>query len=159
MVLLKELTEDSWLVLSDNEQDKLGLLSTEPSGRFVLLDQNGKKLFSSRKDLCDFFHDDIFSKVQQASPVKRVEFFVKGYPINYPEPIEVDDDSHYPLFKKTKISKVCHCAGYYCVRFPKGWIHVFCPKLSTLQKYEHRGPFKSSNEMKDCLKELRKADK
>lgn len=158
MIVLKEVTEDSWLVTEDNTTH-LGLLSVSPAGQFVLLDKEGKKHFHSRKDICDFFRDDIFNKVQAVRPVKKVEFFVKGYPINYHDPVEADEDTALPLFKKTKISSVYHCAGYYCVKFPKGWIHVFCPKLSTLEKYDFRGPFKTDTEMKECLRQVRKADK
>ena len=41
-----------------------------------------------------------------------------------------------------------YAAGYYIIKFDKGWVRSFCPKLVTLEKYEHKGPFKTELEMR-----------
>jgi len=53
-----------------------------------------------------------------------------------------------PLFTKSKQSKSLYCAGYYAIKFNKGWVKSFCPKLITIERNPYRGPFKDKNEMK-----------
>ena len=54
-----------------------------------------------------------------------------------------DVKSKLPLFTKSEKSKSLYCAGYYTIRFEKGWVKSFCPKLITVERYEYRGPFKT----------------
>ena len=61
-----------------------------------------------------------------------------------------------PLFTKSKDSKSLYCAGYYVIRFEKGWVKSFCPKLITLQRYQYKGPFKTDLEMKQVLSSVNK---
>ena len=56
-----------------------------------------------------------------------------------------------PLFTKSEKSKSLYAAGYYIIRFEKGWVKSFCPKLITVERYEYKGPFKTSIEMKQEL--------
>jgi hypothetical protein len=37
-----------------------------------------------------------------------------------------------------------------------GWQHAFCPKLETLDKYEHRGPYLTEWDMNLNLKKAKK---
>jgi hypothetical protein len=53
-----------------------------------------------------------------------------------------------PLFTKSEKSKSLYCAGYYIIRFEKGWVKSFCPKLITVERYETRGPYKTEIEMR-----------
>jgi hypothetical protein len=55
------------------------------------------------------------------------------------------------LFTKSNASKSLYCAGYYTIKFEKGWVRSFCPKLITIERYENKGPFKSEFEMKAVL--------
>ena len=56
-----------------------------------------------------------------------------------------------PLFTKSKKSKSLYSAGYYIIKFEKGWVRSFCPKLITLERYPNKGPFKTTLEMKQEL--------
>jgi hypothetical protein len=55
------------------------------------------------------------------------------------------------LFTKSNKSKSAYCAGYYIIRFDKGWVKSFCPKLITIERYEFKGPFKTEIEMRSEL--------
>jgi hypothetical protein len=44
-----------------------------------------------------------------------------------------------------------YCAGYYIIKFEKGWVKSFCPKVITIERNEHKGPFKTEIEMKMVL--------
>ena len=56
-----------------------------------------------------------------------------------------------PLFAKSSKSKSQYCAGYYVIKFRKGWVKSFCPKLITLERYPFHGPFKTEIEMRNTL--------
>jgi hypothetical protein len=56
-----------------------------------------------------------------------------------------------PLFTKSEKSKSVYCAGYYIIKFEKGWVKSFCPKLITIERYPYEGPFKTDIEMKQRL--------
>jgi hypothetical protein len=62
-----------------------------------------------------------------------------------------------PLFTKSKKSKSLYCAGYYTIRFAKGWVKSFCPKLITLQRYDYKGPFTTELEMRQVLSNVSKS--
>ena len=82
---------------------------------------------------------------------------VHGFPACVPPNNAMFDiQKKLPLFTKSKDSKSVYCAGYYTIRFDKGWVKSFCPKLITLQRYDYRGPFKTDLEMKQVLSNVNK---
>ena len=77
---------------------------------------------------------------------------IHGYPTScQPFNDMYDIKQKLPLFTKSAKSKSLYCAGYYIIRFDKGWVKSFCPKLITIERYESKGPFKSEIEMKQEL--------
>lgn len=159
-IQLKEITDNSWLVMTEKEQEKVGLLSANKIGQFTLLSKDGKVNFASEDEVREFFEEDIFNNVLIAPLAEAKEYTVKGFPVDFDNPFEADEEdeiSELPLYTKTKVSKVLHCAGYYCIKFPKGWTSSFSPKLSTLKKYEYAGPYRTEMEMKTNLSIFKKA--
>jgi hypothetical protein len=61
-----------------------------------------------------------------------------------------------PLYTKNLKSKSRYCAGHYVIKFQKGWLKSFCPKLITLERNPYQGPFKTPQEMKLVLNKLNK---
>ena len=77
---------------------------------------------------------------------------VYGFPTScYPYNPMFNVQKKLPLFTKSGASKSLYCAGYYTIKFDKGWVKSFCPKLITIERYEYRGPFKTELEMKQAL--------
>lgn len=62
-----------------------------------------------------------------------------------------------PLFAKSAKSKSQYCAGYYVIKFRKGWVKSFCPKLITLERYPFYGPYKTELEMRTMLNTVNKS--
>lgn len=56
-----------------------------------------------------------------------------------------------PIYSKSLKSKSLYCAGYYIIKFRKGWVKSYCPKLITLERYPYQGPFRTEEEMKNAL--------
>lgn len=61
-----------------------------------------------------------------------------------------------PVYAKSDKSKSQYCAGYYVIKFRKGWVKSFCPKLITLERYPYHGPFKTEAEMRVQLNKVNK---
>lgn len=155
---LKSLTESSWLVINDTEESNIGLL-TKLREEYVLMIKGHKEKFQNKSLLTSYFKEDIFNNVVATEPIATVptSHYINGYPVDFDNPHEVlSVEAKYPLFSKKATSDVYYCAGYYCVNFPKNWMGGLCPKLSTLEKYETAGPFKTELEMKLELQKLRK---
>jgi hypothetical protein len=95
----------------------------------------GKKIFFDKLDIKE-----------------EIELEVNNFPTSCtPYNTVLDVKRRLPLFTKSNKSKSLYCAGYYIIKFDKGWVKSFCPKLMTLEKYEYKGPFKQKIEMREAL--------
>ena len=100
----------------------------------------------------EFFLKNTKVKVTSAEPEV---YEVHGFPsMCKPYNSMYDVKRKLPLFTKSNASKSLYCAGYYTIKFEKGWVRSFCPKLITIERYESKGPFKTEMEMR---LELRRA--
>lgn len=92
------------------------------------------------------------SKIKWEKPAKEhteKSFSVNQYPTSvYPYNSLIDIKRKLSLFTKSKKSKSVYCAGYFIIKFDKGWVRSFCPKLITIERYPYRGPFKTELEMR-----------
>ncbi len=100
--------------------------------------------------------------------INQIESFVKesehalpnevhGYPTSTaPHNSMFDIRKKLPLFTKSEDSKSLYCAGYYTIKFEKGWVKSFCPKKITLERYPYKGPFKTEIEMKQVMANVTK---
>lgn len=161
MFKLKPITDKSWLVLADEGLERIALLS-EQHTKFVLISKDAKTTFENKEEVKMFFAEDVFSNVVETSKEDEVEYYIKGYPVDFNKPFEADSEdkiNDLPMYTKTETSDVMYVAGYFCLDFPKNWMPAYCPKLATLDKYGYKGPFKTEREMKFQLSKLRKCRK
>jgi hypothetical protein len=138
-----------WIVEEDGS--KVGVLKITEQKKYVLSSKDTVTTFENKKKIVEKFGDNFFVKsVKQEDP--EVEFIVYGYPTSSKPCNPVYDvKRHLPLFTKSGKSKSIYCAGYYIIRFEKGWVKSFCPKLITIERYKFQGPFKTDLEMKQRL--------
>lgn len=130
---------------------RVGTLQKDETNQFILLNKNTKSIFKDVKSLEKEFGKNFFVT---AKPVKVEETpkEVYGYPTNCePHNPMYDVKRKLPLFTKSDASKSIYCAGYYAIKFEKGWVRSFCPKLITIQRYENKGPFRTELELKQIL--------
>ena len=144
-----------WIVEKDGET--YATLRRNDDNRFVLSNKAGTQSFTNKESIMnqfgkDFFVVDIVKESADAGPADVHNFPACVIPQN----AMFDVQQKLPLFTKSKESKSIYCAGYYTIRFDKGWVKSFCPKLITLQRYEYRGPFKTEMEMKQVLANVSK---
>jgi len=147
-----------WLVR--DEASKIGSISKAKKGYTFL--KNGKQI--SFKDLAEVkaqFGIEVFE--ESIKKIKKDAAESKNYSIyDFPcsskpfEPV-YSVKQKLPLYAKSAKSKSQYCAGYYVIKFRKGWVKSFCPKLITLERYPFHGPFKSEAEMKAMLNTINKS--
>ena len=144
-----------WIV--ENEGVRVGTLRKNEFSQFVLSNKDGVKVYHNKKSVTKEFGDNFFVAkiIKEADNANQKE--VHGYGTStIPHNAMYDIQKRLPLFTKSKDSKSLYCAGYYTIRFEKGWVKSFCPKLITLQRYEYKGPFKTDIEMKQVLSSVNK---
>lgn len=147
--------EKFWIV--EQAGVKLATLRKNEENRFVMSNVGGVKIYDSAQSLTKEFGKDFFVAkiVKEADSAELNE--VQGYSASCtPHNGMYDIKRKLPLFTKSDDSKSLYCAGYYVIKFEKGWVKSFCPKLITLQRYEYKGPFKTDIEMKQVLSNVSK---
>jgi len=144
-----------WVVEKDG--NRYATLRKDEDDRFVMSNEAGIKIFKNKESLTKQFGKDFFiAKIIRESNHANVNE-VHGYPTGMiPKNAMFDIKKKLPLFTKSEDSKSLYCAGYYVIRFEKGWVKSFCPKLITLQRYQYQGPFKTELEMKQVLAHVSK---
>jgi hypothetical protein len=147
----KEILKDKfWIV--ENDGVKIGTLSISED-QYMLSDSKGTKFFKNTRQLQKSFDSQINWTKLEIKETKSKE--VNNYPTScQPFNSMFDVKRKLPLFTKSEKSKSLYCAGYYIIRFDKGWVKSFCPKLITIERYESRGPFKSDIEMRQELSKV-----
>lgn len=144
-----------WIVEKDG--NKFATLRKNEDDRFVMSNETGMKVYPNKESLTKQFGKDFFVAkiIKEADHADMWE--VHGYPTSCdPNNAMFDIRKKLPLFTKSEDSKSLYCAGYYTIKFDKGWVKSFCPKLITLQRYEYRGPFKTELEMRQVLSNVTK---
>jgi hypothetical protein len=147
--------EKFWIV--EKGGTKFATLRKSEDNHFVMSNELGIKVYETKEKLTlefgkDFFVAKIIKEADDAEPNE-----VHGYATSTtPHNSMFDVKRKLPLFTKSGDSKSLYCAGYYVIRFDKGWVKSFCPKAITLQRYEYQGPFKTELEMKQVLSNVSK---
>lgn len=145
-----------WLIKANDR--KIGTVSKAKKG-YVFL-RNGKAI--PFKDLAEINSQFGVALFEESIKKHKLETAPKSYSIyDYPCSSKPFDPVYnikqkLPLYSKSSKSKSLFCAGYYVIKFHKGWRKAFCPKLITLERYPFKGPFKTEDEMKSQLSRVNK---
>ena len=140
-----------WIVEEDGE--KIGTLHKKENNKYMLSGKDGTSFFGKKEELVKAFGKEFFSsKITTTLSAPPEVRDVHGYPTScHPYNPLYNIKQRLPLFTKSPVSKSLYCAGYYTIKFEKGWVKSFCPKLITIERYENKGPFKTEIEMKQVL--------
>ena len=139
-----------WIV--ENNDERIGTLSWNDD-RYMFSSKVETCFFDNKKQIKKRFGAEIiWSDATTTQESTQQDFFVYGVPTSVkPYNTMYDVKRKLPLFTKSDKSKSAYCAGYYIIRFDKGWVKSFCPKLITVERYETKGPFKTEFEMRQEL--------
>jgi hypothetical protein len=145
--------EREWLIR--NGEEKIGSISKVKKGYVVL--HKGQAI--PFKDLADIksaigiaMFEESLKKVKKDMD-RLTEYVIYDYPCkSKPHDPLFNVQKKLPLYTKRLKSKSQHCAGHYIIKFRKGWVKSFCPKLITLERYPYQGPWKTEEESRVALK-------
>jgi hypothetical protein len=139
-----------WIVEKDGT--KIATLHKKENNKFILSSTNGEVMFNKKDDLTKQFGKGFFLTSNKVKVTSQDVHECHGYPTSSkPYNAMYDVRKKLPLFTKSNASKSLYCAGYYVIKFDKGWVKSFCPKSITIERYPSKGPFKSELEMKQVL--------
>lgn len=146
----KPIVNDKFWLIEDNGY-KIGLLHKLDKNKYLISSKDGEARIK-KNQLVQTFGDDFFivneNIVLNTKEIREMyEFPTSCYPYN---PI-FDIRRKLPLFTKSPASKSLYCAGHYAIKFNKGWVRSFCPKLITIERYKNLGPFKTEIELKQAI--------
>lgn len=138
-----------WIV--EDENQKVGVLKLTEQKKYMFSTKDKITTFDNKKKIFEEFGKDFFVKGQEVSKTEyKKEIY--GYPTSsIPHNSLFDVKRKLPLFTKSNKSKSVYCAGYYIIKFNKGWVKSFCPKMITIDRYPYQGPFTTEIEMKERL--------
>lgn len=146
-----------WVVTENHK--KIGAITKDKKGyQFI---HKGKTVgFKNLAELKSQLGIELFEESikKKAADVDNKNYVIYEYPCSskpYESVYSVKEKL--PLFAKSAKSKSRYCAGYYVIKFRKGWVKSFCPKLITLQRYPYYGPFKTEAEMKITLNSVNRS--
>lgn len=144
-----------WIVEEDDQ--KVGVLKLTEQKKYIFSSRDQITTFDNKKKLFEAFGKGFFSTTLNGTKEKAEDREVYGYPVSTaPHNPMYDVKRHLPLFTKSEKSKSVFCAGYYLLKFNKGWIKSFCPKLITIERYPYQGPFRSELEVRQRLSNVNK---
>ena len=139
-----------WIV--EQNGTKIATLHKKENNKFILSSTNGEVMFNKKQDLTNQFGEKFFLKNTKVKVTDAETYECHGYPTSCkPYNAMYDVRRKLPLFTKSNASKSLYCAGYYTIKFDKGWVKSFCPKAITIERYPFKGPFKNEMEMKTVL--------
>jgi hypothetical protein len=138
-----------WIV--EDQGNKVGILKVTEQKKYVFSSKDTTATFDNKKKLVETFGKDFFIS-RSITSVEEIDADVHGYSVSSaPHNPMFDVKRNLPLFTKSEKSKSVYCAGYYIIKFEKGWVKSHCPKLITIERYPYEGPFKTDIEMKQRL--------
>lgn len=146
----------SWLLEDDGH--KIGTVIKQRSSYYIL--KNGQEIpIGNVKDV----QEKLGITFAEIPAVKKsnisIDYSVYDFPCNSkPYGAVYNIKRKLPIYAKSTKSKSQYCAGYYVIKFRKGWVKSFCPKLITLDRYPFHGPFKTEQEMKNMLTGINKKE-
>jgi hypothetical protein len=145
--------EKEWLIKKGTE--KLGSISKIKRGYAVLHHGKAvtfKTLAEIKSQIGIALFEESIKKAKKES-TDPVTYSIYDYPCKTKpyEPL-YNVQKKLPLYTKRSKSKSQHCAGHYIIKFRKGWVKSFCPKLITLERYPFQGPWKTEEESRIALR-------
>lgn len=146
----------SWIL--SEKGSKLGTLHKEKKG-YSFFKKGSKIELKDISAVKEKFGSDLLNESINFYSVNKTEIrSIYDYPCSS-KPFQplYNVKKKLPIYAKSSKSKSLYCAGFYVIKFRKGWVKSFCPKLITLERYPFYGPFKTEIEMKNTLNVVNKS--
>lgn len=152
MIKAKSVLKNKFWIMEDDGV-KIGTLhKNDDDQKYMYTCDTGTTFYETEKDLKTALGNITWSVGDVSKDKVNKDKELYGYPTStLPFNTMYDVQRRLPLFTKSAKSKSVYCAGYYIIRFDKGWVKSFCPKLITIERYPYKGPFKTEMVMRQEL--------
>ena len=151
----KQLLPDRFWIIEHNGL-RIGTIQRHDQNQFIVTGTDSSIANLTLEEVEDTFN--LFDTQSLIETKDGVDKEVHGYPTKHTPYNAVFDVKHQlPLYSKSPNSDNMYAAGYYCVKFPKGWVKGFCPKLSTIAENVYQGPFKTVIEQRKVFSNVNKS--
>ena len=151
----KQLLRDRFWIIEHNGS-RIGTIQRHDQNQFIVTGTDSSVTNCTLEEIEDKFN--LFDTTDVVEHKQDLVKEVYGYPTKH-SPYNAVFDVHHklPLYSKSPNSDNMYAAGYYCVKFPKGWVNGFCPKLSTIAENDFEGPFKTVMEQRKVFSNVNKS--
>ena len=146
-----------WIIEDADSKTKVGTLSKDNDNRYMYSCDTGSYFYDNKNAVEKTLGEILWTKGSISNAPDVSKEIYKLPTSTTPYNAMFDLKRKFALFTKSKKSKSLYCVGYFCIHFEKGWVKSFCPKLVTLEKYEHKGPFKTELEMRQELSNVNRS--
>lgn len=151
----KQLLPDRFWIIEHNGS-RIGTIQRHDQNQFIVTGTDSSIANLTLEEVESQFK--LFSQEVVPTEEEQIEKDCHGYPTKHiPHNAIFDVQHRLPLYAKSANSDNMYAAGYYCVKFPKGWVKGFCPKMSTIIGNEYRGPFKTVVEQRKVFSDVNKS--
>ena len=151
----KQLLRDRFWIIEHNGS-RVGTIQRHDQNQFIVTGTDSSVHNCTLEEIEDKFN--LVEPTEIVETKQEANKEVYGYPTKH-APYNAVFDVHHklPLYSKSPNSDNMYAAGYYCVKFPKGWVKGFCPKLSTIAENDFHGPFKTVMEQRKVFSNVNKS--
>lgn len=151
----KQLLRDRFWIIEHNGS-RIGTIQRHDQNQFIVTGTDSSVTNCTLEEIEDKFN--LFDATDVVEHKQDLVKEVYGYPTKH-SPYNAVFDVHHklPLYSKSPNSDNMYAAGYYCVKFPKGWVKGYCPKLSTIAENDFEGPFKTVMEQRKVFSNVNKS--
>lgn len=152
-IVAKPIIKNKFWIL-ENSGSKIGTIqAVDETGGVVLVQGTGREIFPSINILSKKYNIRIERRSTKINHGAAHDIY--GYPTPHkPHNVLYDVRKRLPIFTKTAKSKSYFCAGHYLIKFNQSWSKAYCPKAITLNRYEFRGPFRTTEELSQEMKKI-----
>lgn len=152
MIKAKSVLKNKFWIMEDDGV-KIGTLHrNDEDKKYMYTCSTGTTFYENEKDLNTALGKITWSTGTISDSDSHISKELYGFPTStIPYNTMYDVQRRLPLFTKSSKSKSVYAAGYYIIKFDKGWVRSFCPKSVTIEKYPFKGPFKNDLQMRTEL--------
>ena len=149
----KQVIKNKYWIVEEQNGDKVATIQAIDHGGFVYVQEKNRVKYPSIS-LLSREHNIVFESKKPTNKQKQHTSDLYGYPITglaYNAFWDVKNKN--AIFTKKKRSKCFFSAGYFAIKLTTGWTVCLCPKMISLNRYEHVGPFKTIEEANSIMEE------
>jgi len=144
----KPLTESSFILMTD-AGDRFGLLLKKDLG-VELITSDTQNEFPNLESLEDLLGGSIHF-IKPIENKGQSDIDINGYPCRHVEIFDIEK-GELITYKASPNSSVRWIAGWWGIRFTRGFITFLCPKPGSLEGNDFVGPFKTKMEAEASVK-------